>query len=141
MESVLNDATKSESSTGDKEFLPATDSNDEATTAFRLESEENQSFAKPSIPSNCVLGFFFPLKTFHTLQDNNILPESLQGRRVKYELDSNRLFVQVVPSPAHDVAAMAWNERICIWSRNGCAGPNPLMQCGQGRMFSVLRLN
>jgi len=140
VKSILNDTTKSESSTRDNDFHSTADSNDEASTAFRLESEENQSLAKPPIPSNCVLNFLFPLKTFHTLQDDNVLPESVQGRRVKYELDSNRLLVQVMPSPAHDVAANAWNERIGTWSRNGGAGPKTLMQCGQGRMVSVLRL-
>jgi hypothetical protein len=137
VKSILNDTTKSESNTRDTEFNPTTDSNNEASTAFRIESEENQILANPPIPSNCVLNFLFPLKTFHVLQDNNVLPESVQGIRVKYELDSNRLLVQVMPSPAHDAAANAWNGRIAIWSMNGGAGPKTLMQCGQGRMFSV----
>jgi hypothetical protein len=102
-------------------------------------SEENQSLTPPPnpLPVNCVLNFLFPLKTFHLLQDNNVIPESVQGMRVKYELDSNRLLVQVMPSPAHDAAANAWNDRIAHWSRNGGARPKTLMQCGQGRMFSV----
>ena len=44
-------------------------------------SEETKSLTAPSIPSNCVLNFLFPLKTFHLLQYNNILPESVQRMR------------------------------------------------------------
>ena len=136
VKSIFNDAPKSESNTGE-EFLSATEPNKETFTSFRLESKENQSLRKPALPSNCVLNFLFTLKTFHTLQDNNVLPESVHGMRVKYELDSNRLLVQVIASPAHDAAANAWNGRIAIWSMNGGTGPKTLMQCGQGRMFSV----
>jgi|SRR5579859_3730037 len=130
VKSIVNNTPKSESNTRDKEFLSTTD-------AFLLESEENQSLAKPPVPSNCVLNFLFPLKTFHMLQDKSVLPESVEGMRVKYELDSNRLLVQLMPSRAHDAAANAWNDTITIWSRNGGGGPRTLMQCGQGRIFSV----
>ena len=54
---------------------------------------ESRSLPTPQNPSNCVLDFLFPLKTFHLLQENGVLPESVQGMRIKYELDSNRLLV------------------------------------------------
>jgi hypothetical protein len=136
VKSILRDTPKSEPNT--PECLSAADPNEETSIAFHLESKENQILRKPPIPSNCVLGFLFPLKTFYVLQDNNTLPESVQGMRVKYELDSNRLLVQVVASPAHDASANAWNGRFAVWSMNGGAGPSTLMQCGQGRIFSVL---
>ena len=107
--------------------------NEETSTAFPLQSKENQIPSTCPIPSNCVVNFFFPLKTFHLLQEKNLLPEIVQGKRVKYELDSNRLLVRVMPSPAHDAAANAWNDQIVLWSRNGGAGPRTLMHCGQGR--------
>lgn len=138
VKSILNDTPKSGSNTPEEEeFLSTNDPNNETSATFRLVSKENRILRKPTIPSNYVLNFLFSLKTFHLLQDNSVLPESVQGKRVKYELDSNRLLVQVMPSPAHDAAAMAWNDRIVMWSRNGGAGPKTLMQCGQGRMFSV----
>ena len=95
VKSILNDTPKSES----EEFLSPTHPNQETSTAFRLESKESQILRKSSIPSNCVLNFLFPLQTFHMLQDHNGLPESVQGTRVKYELDSNRLLVQVMHLP------------------------------------------
>ena len=101
------------------------------------DEQKDKTSPPPSIPRNCVPDFLFPLKTFHLLQEKNILPEIVQGKRVKYELDSNRLIVQVMPSPAHDAAANAWNHKVVLWSRNGGAGPKTLMHCGQGRTCSV----
>ena len=135
VKSILDDTPKSESNT--PEFLSATDPNEETSAAFHLESKQNQILQKPPIPSNCVLGFLFPLKTFYVLQDYNILPESVQGMRVKYELDSNRLLVRLMASPAHDAAANAWNGRFAVWSMNGGAGPITMTQCGQGSISSV----
>jgi hypothetical protein len=124
---IVNETPKSEPDIRE-EFDPSK----EPSTA---DLQENQILRKRPMPSNCVPHFLFPLETFHVLQDNNILPESVQGMRVKYELDRNRLLVQVMASPAHDAAANAWNGRIAIWSMNGGAGPKTLMQCGQGRTF------
>jgi hypothetical protein len=136
VKSIVNE-TQSSTLEGE-ELHSAIESNPETSPTSRLESKENQHPRKRTIPSNCVLHFLFPLKTFHILQDMDVLPEIVQGKRIKYELDSNRLLVQVTPSPAHDVAANAWNARIGVWSLNGGAGQKTLKQCGQGRIFSVV---
>ena len=107
---------------------------EEASAAF-LNEDEIPSTA-PN-PSNCVLSFLFPLKTFHLLQDRGVLPEFVEGKRVKYELDSNRLLVRVMPSVAHDGAAHAWNDHIVLWSTNRGAGANTLRHRGGGRTCYV----
>lgn len=107
--------------------------NEESPTAEPLQSNENQIPTTAPIPSHCLPNFLFPLKTFHLLQDKRVLPEIVQGKRIKYELDSNRLLVKVMASPARDAAANAWNDQFVFWSRNGMAGPKTLIHCGQGR--------
>ena len=72
------------------------------------------------------------IQIFHLLQGENVLPETVQEKHVKYELDSNRLLVRAMPSPAHDAVANAWNVHIGIWSVNSGAGPETLLQCRQG---------
>jgi hypothetical protein len=111
---------------------------EETSTALPVQLNEHETSTPPQNPSNCLLNFLFPLKTFHLLQHKGVLPESVQGKQVKYELDSNRLLVQIMPSPAHDAAANAWNTRIAIWSTNGGAGPETLRHCGGGRTSRVV---
>jgi hypothetical protein len=84
---------------------------------------------------NCVVGFLFPLQTYRLLQDCRWLQENVSRKRIVYELNRNRLLVNVVASSAHDAAANAWNGRIHVWSTGGGGGPLRLRQSGQGRMF------
>lgn len=75
--------------------------------------------------------FFFPIKTWGVLIEDDRLPKARLGRRILYELEQNRLRIRELASPAHDAAANALNGAIAVWSSNLATLPESVEQLGQ----------
>jgi hypothetical protein len=56
---------------------------------------------------------------FDFLIETNRLPEFCGGKRIIYQLVSNKLAVDIMPSLCHDTAAGSFTNDILRWSESG----------------------
>jgi hypothetical protein len=77
---------------------------------------------------------------FDFLTETNRLPEFSSGKRIIYQLDANKLIVEIIPSLCHDTAAAAITNDLLRWAESE-GGLDSLVNClGGGTILPFLSL-